>query len=122
MPTTTEQTVIMVALWAHLTSGAVFLLAAVAKTWRRDDRRAFVDSLASVGVARRWRGPVQWAVILAEFTTAALVVIPSVATVGSLLAVALLVAFTGTTIYSVITGRPTRCACFGGAVETLGPI
>jgi uncharacterized membrane protein YphA (DoxX/SURF4 family) len=107
---------------SHLSTAAVFLLAATQKARHAASRRTFTESLAGVGFGRRWRGPLLWAVVLAELAAGVLNVVPTTAQAGSSLAAVLLVAFVGVTVREILRGGSTRCACFGGATMKLGPV
>jgi Methylamine utilisation protein MauE len=74
-----------------------------------------------VPMPARWVPPVSVAVVVAEGSIAALVVVPATATAGFVLASGLLLAFTAAIAASLRRGQPAPCRCFGAADTPVGP-
>src|SRR5260370_32346796 len=66
----------------------------------------------------RWQWPVAIAVIAAEIVAAIFLIVPRTVRLGALLAVLLLVGFSGFALYYVyvLHGEPLECGCFGGII------
>jgi hypothetical protein len=89
---------------------AVFAVSAVAKLLDRDGTR---QAVAGFGVPERLVPWVAAGLAPAELAVAALLVVPQSATVGLVLAVALLTAFSVAVIVALRSGRRPECHCFG---------
>ncbi len=99
---------------------ALFLLTAIAKL---AVIKTFVKNmgelLSSSGFNyQRWSWPATIAVIVAEFITAILLIVPRTVRIGALCSGVLLVAFASYALYYVygLHGEPLECGCFGGII------
>ena len=109
-----------VVLAARVLFGLVFAVAAASKVGSRGGFRTFVASLDGLGRAPvlGWR-LVGVAVVLAEGTTAALLVAPATAPWGLAASTGLLAGFAVAIAVSVRQGREVTCRCFGAGGSTL---
>lgn len=101
---------------------ALFLLTAIAKL---AVIKTFVKNmgelLSSSGFNyQRWSWPATIAVIVAEFITAILLIVPRTVRIGALCSGVLLVAFASYALYYVygLHGEPLECGCFGGIIAS----
>jgi len=86
------------------------------------DFRGFARSVpVLVPMPARWVRPVSVAVVVAEASTAVLVVVPATAAAGFVLASGLLLAFTAAIAASLRRGQRAPCRCFGAADTPVGP-
>jgi hypothetical protein len=100
----------------------VFAISAVGKLRTAGARAAFRRSAADMSVLpARAVGPVAAAVPIAEALTAALLVIPTTAALGSMLVLALLAAFTTGIVTVLRRGTRAGCLCFGTTERPYGP-
>jgi uncharacterized membrane protein YphA (DoxX/SURF4 family) len=90
---------------------AMFLFAAGAKLYTLTD---FAGNVANL-VGPRWAWPVTIVVVVAELTTALLLIVPRTVRWGALLSVLLLVGFAAYALLYVYVqhGEPLECGCFG---------
>lgn len=98
----------------------VFLVSAVSKLRGRRYFRGFADSLRPIAPPRLTKVTAA-AVAAAEAVCVLLLALPATARYGSLLAVALLAAFTLAAGWAVGTGRQLSCRCFGSQARPLSP-
>jgi DoxX-like family len=95
---------------------AMFLFAAGAKLFTLRD---FVANLANL-VGTSWAWPVTMLIVVAELTTACLLIVPRAVRVGALLAALLLVGFAAYALFYVYVqhGEPLECGCFGRLIAS----
>lgn len=69
---------------------------------------------------QRWSWPATIVVIVAEFVTAVLLIVPRTVRIGALCAAVLLVGFASYALYYVygLHGEPLECGCFGGIIAS----
>lgn len=69
---------------------------------------------------QRWSWPATIVVIVAEFVTAFLLIVPRTVRIGALCAAVLLVGFASYALYYVygLHGEPLECGCFGGIIAS----
>src|SRR5215813_7250936 len=69
---------------------------------------------------QRWSWPATIAVIVAEFITAILLIVPRTVRAGALCAAVLLIGFASYALYYVyaLHGDPLECGCFGGIIAS----
>src|ERR1043165_10289675 len=67
---------------------------------------------------QRWSCPATIAVIVAEFITAILLIVPRTVRIGAFCAAVLLIGFASYALYYVyaLHGEPLECGCFGGII------
>ena len=101
---------------------ALFLFTAIAKL---AIIKAFVKNigelLSSSGFDyQRWSWPATIAVIVAEFITAILLIVPRTVRIGALCSAVLLIGFASYALYYVyaLHGEPLECGCFGGIIAS----
>jgi len=101
---------------------ALFLFTAIAKL---AIIHAFVKNmgelLSSSGFDYgRWSWPATIAVIVAEFITAILLIVPRTVRAGALCSAVLLIGFASYALYYVyaLHGEPLECGCFGGIIAS----
>ena len=101
---------------------ALFLFTAIAKL---AIIHAFVKNmgelLSSSGFDyQRWSWPATIAVIVAEFITAILLIVPRTVRIGALCSAVLLIGFASYALYYVyaLHGEPLECGCFGGIIAS----
>ena len=101
---------------------ALFLFTAIAKLAIIN---AFVKNmgelLSSSGFDyQRWSWPATVAVIVAEFITAMLLIVPRTVRIGALCSAVLLLGFASYALYYVygLHGEPLECGCFGGIIAS----
>jgi hypothetical protein len=99
-----------VASLACVALAAVFAVSGVAKL---SDRAGTREAVAGFGVPASLTGVVATGLAPAELATALLLVLPSTAAVGLVLAAALLAAFTAAVVLALRAGRRPDCNCFG---------
>jgi len=69
---------------------------------------------------QRWSWPATIAVIVAEFITAILLIVPRTVRIGALCSAVLLIGFASYALYYVyaLHGEPLECGCFGGIIAS----
>jgi hypothetical protein len=101
---------------------AVFAISAVGKLRTAVVRVAFRRSVADMAVLpARAAGPVAAAVPVVEAAAVVLLVVPSTAVLGCLLALALLAVFTTGIVIVLRRGTRAGCLCFGTTERPYGP-
>ncbi|MFG1874754.1 MauE/DoxX family redox-associated membrane protein [Sphaerisporangium sp. NPDC049003] len=99
----------------------VFIVSATSKLRGRERLRAFAESLPALVPVRAGQArSLAPAVALAELAIVPLVVTPFTASVGCVLAFALLAGFTVAIAAVVRRGRTATCRCFGPAATPIG--
>src|SRR5882724_5507916 len=98
------------ALAARLILFAVFALAGIAKLLDREGSR---EAARGFGVPERLAGFVGVALPLAELTAAGLLLVPTTAQAGAILALALLGGFIVAIAAAMARGEAPDCHCFG---------
>jgi hypothetical protein len=102
----------------RLCVAAVFVLALYGKVRSGAAIERFAGSLVDLKlVSRRWSRPVTLLVLGVEGLTAVLLVVPVTGRIGAILAVAVLVCFTGALLVSGHRGGTGSCPCFGTAQD-----
>ena len=101
---------------------ALFLLTAIAKLAVIN---TFVKNMGELLSAsgfdyQRWSWRATIAVIVAEFVTAILLIVPRTVRIGALCSGVLLVGFASYALYYVygLNGEPLECGCFGGIIAS----
>ena len=101
---------------------ALFLFTAIAKL---AVIKSFVKNMGELLSSswfnyQRWSWPATIAVIVAEFITAILLIVPRTVRIGALCSGVLLVAFASYALYYVygLHGEPLECGCFGGIIAS----
>ena len=98
---------------------ALFLFAVGAKLYMMNDpKESFFTNMPYL-VGERWALPAAIAVIVAEVTTAALLIWPRTARIGGMWAALLLAGFAGYALYyryGLNNAEGLECGCFGGII------
>jgi methylamine utilization protein MauE len=101
---------------------ALFLLTAIAKLAIINTFVKNVGELLSASGFdyQRWSWRATIAVIVAEFVTAILLLVPSTVRIGALCSGVLLIGFASYALYYVygLHGEPLECGCFGGIIAS----
>ena len=100
----------MMVLLVRFVLAGVFVVSGIAKLLDRQGvRRAIVEFGAPAGMAT----PLGWLLVCSEFAVAALLLFGPLAWVGSLVAIALLLGFSGAVALNLARGSQPDCHCFG---------
>ena len=119
---TRTKTLIWIVRICRFALAALFLFTAIAKL---AIVQTFVKNmgelLSSSGFDyQRWSWPATIVVIVAEFITAFLLIVPRTVRIGALCAAVLLIGFASYALYYVyaLHGEPLECGCFGGIIAS----